>query len=131
MAYDGKTYTGKNTKSVVYVWTENGVPCYVGYTANKIHRRIMGHKTKRSSCRLLSVAMNGRLNEFRCYVICEAPADKLPELEAKYIKHYNTFNDWNTKGYNMTTGGKHHYEVCKATRNLQVKAHNLVKIIYV
>lgn len=115
IAFDGKTFIGPNVCDVVYCWTENDVPCYVGITANGMHDRCHKHlKTQTES--LFQSRLRARPEAFKCYIIDQFYLHADPkhsyqhilDLETYYIEQFNTYHRSNPNAYNLTTGGQGH-----------------------
>lgn len=116
MAFDGKAFIGPNIAYVVYVWTEDGNPCYVGVTSMGIHTRCMEHLKKDTHVRLFQNKLRARPESFKCYVIdmfykhsdAKESFQHLLDLETYYIDKLGTFHMGNVSGYNLTIGGEGH-----------------------
>ena len=106
IAFDGENYIGYNLSDVVYLWTHNDTPCYIGITENAIHSRISAHLLGQKPS-LFQRKLRKYKNEFKCYILEQnKDYNKLRELEKMYIWQYNTYA-YNNKecGYNLTLGG--------------------------
>jgi len=125
--FDGKNYIGENISDVVYLWTRNNIPCYIGITDNPIHDRIYHHFTN-TDHRLFQRKLRKYKTEFECYILEQNnDYNKLKELETMYIKQYDTYAYDNPKyGYNLTLGGdgckgyRHTDEHKKIMKNLKI-----------
>lgn len=97
-------------KSVVYCWTRNGTPCYVGYTTGFISKRIYNHYHVDKE--LFQNKLRKHSKEFKCHIIAiDQCIDELKRLEILYIASFNTFRDDNPMyGYNLTRGGDGFYK---------------------
>lgn len=112
LAFDGKNCIGPNVCDVVYVWTENDVPCYVGITSKEIHHRCNQHIG--SKRQLFSRKVQGCKDAFKCYIVDQFYKNAeqkesyqyLLDLETYYISQFGTYHYDNQNAYNLTTGGE-------------------------
>jgi group I intron endonuclease len=117
ICYDGfyNECVGCNLSNVIYLWTENNIPVYIGQTRNRIFYRTKGHLIYDEAF-LFQSKLRKRPENFKCYVIDASDClEELNSLEVKYIKMFNTFHGKNEFGYNLTTGGDN-YEVSDFTK---------------
>lgn len=113
LAYNGKNYVGPNVRDVVYVWTEDGNPCYVGITSQGIRNRLQSHLRGTDKC-MFQKKLRSKPDVFRCYIVDQfylhADADTsyqhLLDLETYYIDLFGTYHHANLVGYNLTMGGQ-------------------------
>lgn len=106
IVFDGVNSIGNNISNVVYIWTRNDIPCYVGITDRDIFSRIREH-LKYVKGGFFQRKLRKYKNEFKCYILdSNTDYNKLKELERMYIKQYNTYKYDNQEfGYNLTLGG--------------------------
>lgn len=107
IVFDGVNSIGNNISNVVYIWTRNNIPCYVGITDRDIFLRIREH-LKYDKGGFFQRKLRKYKNEFKCYIIEQnKDYNKLKELERMYIEKYNTYAHSNQEfGYNLTLGGE-------------------------
>jgi hypothetical protein len=124
LVFDGQERVGPNIKGVVYLWTENDIPCYIGLTTQYIRQRIRGHiRAKRNL--LFHNKLTNNIETFRCYILYNSnKLDQLENAEKYYIKKYNTFVKTNPDhGYNLTEGGN----IFSHTDDTKIKISNSKK----
>jgi hypothetical protein len=108
IVFDGKNIIGKDVSNVVYLWTRNNIPCYIGITKKSIILRCTEHLKYSKKSQLFQNKLREYKNEFRCYIL-DTTNDytKLMDMEKEYIKKYNTYyGDNPNEGYNLTRGGE-------------------------
>jgi group I intron endonuclease len=78
--------------------------CYIGQTVKSLRVRISGHYAcaKRDNYHFHNALLKYNKKDFDWSVLCECDTkDELNEMEYRYIKQYDTYNN----GYNTTYGG--------------------------
>lgn len=88
---------------------------YIGQSKD-ITRRFWQHKNQGQSASRIDRAINKYgADKFNFEILEECKPSELNELETKYIKKYNTYEDENH--YNLTSGGDSNYKTSIKTRN--------------
>jgi hypothetical protein len=106
ITFNGSSNVGDNIKNVVYVWTRNDVPCYVGITSNKIHVRNNKHLYANTRPKLFQNKLRSNIEQFKCYIVFQS--DNFEELKTKemdLISKFKTYYLDSDSGYNLTKGG--------------------------
>ena len=116
--YDGASIVGPNVADVAYLWTHNGIPCYVGITNRFIHKRCREHLKHIGKKSLFQKKLKADTKQFKCFILFHSnDANKLLQMETYYIHLYNTFIGTNPEyGYNLTTGGEKRKNFSEETR---------------
>ena len=122
LIFNGEECVGNNVSNVVYVWTQNDKPCYVGYTTQNVFSRIKSHLKYQTGC-FFQRKLRKYKNTFKCYIVYSSSIlSELKQKEIEFIKIFNTFKDDNKNGYNLTRGGNEYTEQSIYTKNKRSKS---------
>ena len=106
------------TIGIIYKLKSPECKVYIGKTIQKLKVRYKQHSDKRSSCRLLKGAIERfGIDAFEKEVLWKGPSSILGEMEAKYIKDYNSLDP---HGYNLRSGGGKSERISDQSRNLMI-----------
>jgi hypothetical protein len=106
LVYDSISFIGPNVSHIVYGWTENNVPCYIGVTKQTIKARIHSHLNNGKEC-FFQAKLRAHPERFKCYILAQSNNyEELKDWETNFICLYDTYHYDNPNAYNLTLGGE-------------------------